>query len=136
MRLSDAVGYLKTNRMTKLLASVLAGARNIITFTQERANRVARFVRIVRAYRANVPVQTIVDEYGCSKSTVLRYARLAGLPVRQRGFERSVWTEVVRLYRAGVPIAEIARQCGVSQAYVSRTATEEGISRKKDRRRK
>jgi DNA invertase Pin-like site-specific DNA recombinase len=136
MRLSDAVNYVRTSRASRALSSMLDSVRSIITFTHERANRIARFVRIVRDYRNNVPVQTIVDEYGCSKSTVLRYARLSGQPPRPRGFERTVRTEVIRLYRANVPVAEIARQCGVSPAYVSKTATEEGISRKKNRRRK
>jgi DNA invertase Pin-like site-specific DNA recombinase len=136
LTLADAARYLRTSRASQPFLALFGQVKRVITFTHERANRLVRYVAIVRAYKNNVPVQTIVDEYGCSKSTVLRYARVAELPKRPKATTAaSVRAEVIRLYKADVPIAEIARQCNVSQAYISKTATEEGINRRNFRKR-
>lgn len=114
---------------------MLRKVRAIFTFTQERANRLKRYVRVVYAYKAGVPVKKIEDDYGCCRQTVLRYARLAGLPKRPKGFEPDVRRATISLYKSGVPIAQIQAQLGVSQAYISKTATEEGINRRNFKRR-
>ncbi|WP_334425559.1 hypothetical protein [Bradyrhizobium sp. AZCC 1620] len=104
--------------------------KRIVSFTQERANRLLRYVAITRAYRAGAPVQVIEDKYGCSRSTVLRYARLAELPKRPKHFDTDVRAAVIADYKAGkMSVAQIAAAHDVSQAYVSKTAREEGISR-------
>ena len=127
--LKIAAAHLRAPRLPRALLAIVESARRIFTFTQERANRLARFLRIVNAYRLGKPVQDIVAGYGCSRSTVLRYARLAGLEKRPKGFDPDLRNAVIALYRQGAPIAQIQAQLGVSQAYISKTATEEGINR-------
>lgn len=128
--LKSAAKYAKGQRAPKGLKALLAKIEKTLDFPTERANRLVRFVEIVAAYAAGQPVTAIERQYGCTKSTVLRYARIMGLPKRPRHFEVGVRTRVLRLYRQRLPIAEIARRCGCSQAYVSRTATEAGINRR------
>ncbi|MCA1455913.1 hypothetical protein I6F35_22360 [Bradyrhizobium sp. BRP22] len=101
-----------------------------LDFPAERANRLKRFIEIAVAYEAGHPVNTIEQRHGCTRSTILRYARIAGLPKRPRHFDVKTRRRVIRLYRAKLPVAVIAKRCMVSTAYVSKTATEEGIKRK------
>ena len=129
--LKIAAAHLRTPRLPRAVAALIERCRRVFSFTQERTNRVARFFRVVNAYRLGKPVQDIVAQYGCSKSTVLRYARLAGLAKRDRGFDPDLRAAVIALYQSGAPIAQIQAQLGVSQAYVSKTATEEGINRRR-----
>lgn len=131
IKLQTVADYVRTSRGPKLLLIILKNIKSVFTFTQERANRVKRFIRIVEAYKAGVPVKKIEETYGCSKFTVLRYARLAGLAKREKGFAPDVKRATISLYKDGLPIAEISARLGVSQAYVSKTATEAGISRYK-----
>ncbi len=129
LTLKNAAEYILTSKAPTGLLSILRRIRSVFSFTQERANRLARFVKIVRAYKAGQLVLDIEAEYGCSRHTVLRYARLAGLPKRQKGFDPDVRESVIAAYKAKKPIAEIAEKYKVSMAYVSKTATEEGINR-------
>jgi uncharacterized protein YerC len=130
LTLQSAADYVRTARAPKPLLAIIAAFRRVFTFTQERANRLSRFVIIANAYRRGQPVRDIEAKYGCSRNTVLRYARLAGLPKRDRGFEPGIRDAVIALYAQGKPIAQIQAQLGVSQAYISKTATEEGINRR------
>lgn len=113
--------------------AAIDAVRRVATFTEERHNRLARFVRVVAAYRSGRPVDLIARDYGCTRGTVVRYAKMVGLSRGQSLVRTTAETraEVVKLYLAGAPIKEIARQCDVSEAYVSRTATEEKINRRK-----
>lgn len=104
--------------------------KSVLDFPLERANRLVRFIEIVKAYQDGMPVADIESEYRCTKSTILRYARIMGMPKRPRHFDVSKRERVVRLYRQGIKIAVIAERCGVSEAYVSKTATEENINRR------
>jgi transposase-like protein len=124
------------SRMPRFLVSIIESVRRVFTFTHERANRLARYFKIVGAYKLGKPVRDIEAQYGCSRGTVLRYARLAGCDKRPRGFDPAVRSAVIALYQQGVPIAQIEAQLGVSQGYVSKTATEEGINRRKFKARK
>lgn len=128
--LNNAITYIKSGRASKALIDATARVRAILTFTQERANRVVRYLAITRAYAAGVALRDIEARWGCSRSTVLRYARSAGLAKRERGLPADTKAAVIALYREDRPIAEIAETCGVSQAYVSKTATEAGINRR------
>lgn len=130
INLKTVAEYVRTSRGPKLLLNILKNVRWVFTFTQERANRVKRFIRIVNAYKAGVAVLKIEKDYGCTKSTVLRYARLAGLPKRDKGFEPDVRRATISLYKDNIPIAQISAQLSVSQAYVSKVATEEQINRR------
>lgn len=132
--LEDAAKYWMTSRPTKAFLAFVAQVRRIFTFTEERANRLQRFPKVVDDYRSGLPVSDIEAKYGCSKHTVLRYARLAGLEKRPKG-DADRRRGIVALYQQGRPIAQIAAQMGVSQALVSKIATEEGINRRNFRRR-
>lgn len=127
--LQVAADYLRTGKVQQGFLAFVRTVKRIVTFTQERANRLTRFLAIVRAYKGGTPVKNIEEQYGCSRQTVLRYARLAGLPKRPKHFDQNIRRAVISLYRQGKPIAQIQAQLGVSQAYVSKTATEEGINR-------
>lgn len=126
--------FVQTGRAKKTLLRLLQRVRDVFSFTQERANRIKRFVLIVGAYKRGQLVQDIEAEYGCSRHTVLRYARLAGLAKRPRGFDPSIRKATIALYQQGKPIAQIEAQLGVSQAYISKVATEEGINRRNFKR--
>ncbi|MCW2195124.1 transposase [Bradyrhizobium elkanii] len=132
--LEDAARYWASSRPSKAFLAFVAQIRRIFTFTEERANRLQRFPRIVNDYRDGIPVADIEAKYGCSKQTVLRYARLAGLDKRPKG-DAERRRGIIALYQQGRPIAEIAARMGVSQALVSKIASEEGINRRNFRRR-
>lgn len=100
-------------------------------FETERLNRTPRFIEIVTAYQSGHPVATIVEKHKCSRNTVLRYARLAGLPKRPKHFNTAIRSEAIELLRSGAPLAEIATMLDVSKAYVSTVAKESGLSRYK-----
>lgn len=128
--LKHAADYVRTSRAPKPLAQLIAAVWRVFTFTQERTNRLARFVKIVAAYKLGKPVKDIEAQYGCSRQTVLRYARLAGCPKRPKHFDPAVRKAVIAMYQQDKPLAEIQARLGVSQAYISKTATEEGINRR------
>ncbi len=132
--LKHAAEYVQSGKRPNGLMRFLGLIKRIYIFTQERSNRLVRFVVITRAYAKGAPVQDIVTQYGCTRGTVLRYARLAGLPKRPKHFPAEIRAAVIRDYKAKVPVAEIAKLHKVSQAYVSRSAKEEGISRYSSRK--
>lgn len=129
--IQTAADFIRTNGPAPPeLAELIAVAANVVDFEAERANRPPRFIEVVGDYRNGVPVADIVKKYQCSKGTVLRYARMAGLPTRPKGFADNRRDLVIEMYKSNRPIAEIAAAMGVSQAYVSKTAVEEGINRR------
>jgi uncharacterized protein YerC len=128
--LEDAAKYWTSSRPSKAFLAFVAQVRKIFTFTEERANRLQRFPKIADDYRDGVPVATIEAKYGCSKQTVLRYARMAGLEKRPKG-DADRRRRIIALYQQGKPIAEISVQMAVSQALISKIATEEGINRRR-----
>lgn len=130
LTLQIAADFIRTARGPTTLLTILRRFRTIFSFTDERKNRLSRYVKIARAYKAGKPVRDIETEYGCSRHTVLRYARMADLPKRPKHFPEEIRRGVIAMYQQKKPIAEIAARFGVSQAYVSKTATEEGINRR------
>ena len=98
------------------------------------ARRTTRSMEIILRYGEGEPVRDIEEKYDCSKNTVLRLARSAGLSKRVKSFPTEVRNAVILLYKEKVPIAEIQARLGVSQAYISKTATEERINRRNFRR--
>src|SRR6185312_4699004 len=130
LTLATAAEYLRTSKAPRAFFSFVKQVTRIFTFTQERANRLVRYVEIVRAYKQGTPVQDIERKYGCSRQTVLRYARAADLPKRPKHFDPKIRAATIALYKQGKSIAEIQARLGVSQAYISKTATEEGINRR------
>jgi DNA invertase Pin-like site-specific DNA recombinase len=95
-----------------------------------RANRPPRFIEVVADYRNGVPVADIAKQYQCSRGTVQRYARMAGLPIRSKGFAEKRRTLVIEMYKSGRLVKEIAAAASVSHAYVSKVAVEEEINRR------
>lgn len=130
LTIQAAANFAKTSRASNAFTALLGMVRRIFTFTFERANRLRRCVEIIHLYAKGVPVRDIEDRYGCSKNTILRYARAAGLPKRRRGFPESVRIKALAMYKDKKPIAYIADKLDVSQAYLSKMATEEGINRR------
>lgn len=127
--LETAAAYLNGARTPNEFNAFLKQVKETIGFHEERANRLKRFLQIIYDYKNGVGVYEITCSYGCSKNTVLRYARIAGLPQRERSFGKGTRDEVIRLYRARIPVKQIAKDLKVSPAYISRTASEEGINR-------
>lgn len=110
------------------------GARHTVKsfdFEVERQNRPPRFIEIVEDYKIGLPVETIAAKFKCSRGTVNRYARLAELPKRIKGFGTPTETATLDLYKANIPIKEIAVALKVSEAYISKIASRNGISRYK-----
>lgn len=134
LTLQAAADFVRTSRGPALLLRIIKRFSSIFDFNVERQNRISRYVKITRAYARGKSVRDIESEFGCSKHTVLRYARMAELPRRQRGFDPEIRKKAIALYNQERPIAEIAALLGVSQAYVSKLATKEGINRRKFRR--
>lgn len=131
LTIQAAADYVRTSRGPKLLIALITRVRKIISFTKEHANRLPRYVRVTAAYKSGQPVRDIESKFGCARGTVLRYARMAGLPKRPKHFDAEIRKGVIAMYQQGKPVAEIEARLGVSQAYVSKTATEEGINRRK-----
>lgn len=127
--LQSAADYVRSSKASKAFLALLASVRRLMNFTQERSNRLSRFVVITRAYAKGEQVSSIEQRFGCSRTTVLKYARMAGLPKRPKHSPVEIRAAVIRDYKAKMPIAEIARLHDVSPAYVSKVAREEGISR-------
>jgi hypothetical protein len=139
MNLSDAANYMRTARAPKAFLEFIGGIKRIFSFAQERANRPARFVAVVHAYKKGEPVLKIQERFGCSLQTVNRYARMADLPKRPKHFPEDVRKAVIADYKRENPkldVAQIAERNSVSPAYVSKIAREEGISRYEPRPKK
>lgn len=130
MNLVDAANYIRTAKAPAGLLAFVGTIKRIFTFTQERANRLARYIAVTRAYKNGQPVKDIQNKFGCSPQTVLRYARLADLPKRLKHLPREIREAVLKDYKnPKLSVAQIAKLHGVSPTYVSNAANEAGISR-------
>lgn len=129
--LQTVADYVRTGRAIKALANLLRKHKSIIPFDVERDNRPPRYVAVIKAYRENLPIDEIANKFGCSKTTVHRYARMAGL---YRPRESTMRDGILALYQQGKPIAEIAARLGVSPALISKYANEAGIGRNPHRK--
>lgn len=127
--IKDAANFANSSRMPKAFQSIILSIRNIFTFTQERANRLKRCIAIIRSYKSGMLIRDIEIKYGCSRQTILRYARAAGIEKRPKHFPKEIRNAVIKDYKNKIEVAEIARLHNVSPAYVSKIAREEGISR-------
>lgn len=134
--LQDAADYWSNSKAPKPLIAIILAVRRVFNFDQERSNRLARFIKVVNAYKLGMPVDKIQEQFGCSKFTVLRYARLAGLSKRERGFDPKIKSSTIEMYRDGKSLDEIQALLGVSKAYISKTAVEAGINRRNFKKRK
>jgi len=132
--LKDAAEYVMTAKATTALLAAIASIKRIYSFTQERSNRAARYVAVLRAYRGGTPVQQMVVKYGCSRSTIIRYARMAELPKRPKHLPHEIKAAVLVDYaNPALSVIQIAELNHVSPGYVSKVAREAGISRYRPR---
>ncbi len=130
LTLKDAAEYLRTGKAPQLLLTFIMKIKRIFDFAQERANRPVRFLRVVKAYRNGKPVKDIEEEYGCSRNTVLRYARLAGLPKRPKSDDPERRAKIIKLSKVGgLSQKEIAVACNCSVSLVSIVEHEVGLKR-------
>jgi uncharacterized protein YerC len=139
VNLSDAASYIRTSRAPKAFLDFIGSIRRIFSFTQERANRPARFVAVTRAYQQGEPVKKIQDRFGCSLQTINRYARMSDLPKRPKHLPEDIRKAVIADYKRENPrldVVQIAERNSVSPAYVSKVAREENISRYEPRPKK
>jgi uncharacterized protein YerC len=127
--LKVAADYFQTARAPKAFFAFILQIRSVFSFYKERANRLARFLQIVHAYKNGKPVRDIEDEYGCSRNTVLRYARMAGLPKRPKSDDPERHAKIITLSKLGLPQAEVAKRCDCSVALVSKVEHAAGLDR-------
>jgi len=128
--LKVAAEYVQTSKASRAFLAVIMSVKRIFDFAQERANRPVRFLRVVRAYRNGKPVRDIVQEYGCSNNTVLRYARMAGLPKRPKTDDPERRAKIIKLSKqGGMSQVQIAKECNCSVALVSIVEHEAGLKR-------
>lgn len=128
--LKTAADYLQTAKAPRAFFAVTATVKRVFTFAQERANRPVRFLRVVRAYRNGKLVKDIETEYGCSRNTILRYARMAGLPKRPKTDDPERRAKIIKLSKqGGMSQKSIAAACGCSAALVSIVEHEAGLKR-------
>lgn len=98
---------------------------------RERALRTTRSMSIIQDYAKGRPVQDMVDFYECSRNTILRLARLAGLPKRPKCFPTKIKESTLVLLKRGVPLKDIQQKLKVSPAYASKLAKQHGLNRYK-----
>jgi len=131
LTLKIAANYFQTAKAPSAFFAIIKRVRSIFTFAQERANRPIRFLRVVRAYKNGKPVQDIENEFGCSRNTVLRYARMAGLPKRAKTDDPERRAKIIRMSKQSPRPSQttIAIACNCSEALVSIVEHEAGIKR-------
>jgi len=100
----------------------------------DRSRRHTRTLEIIIMYLNGVPIDKITDTFKMSRGQVLRYARLAGLPKRPKGFDPEIKAKTLKLYKDGMSLKRISARLGVSEAYISKTAHAEGLQLRKPRR--
>lgn len=93
-----------------------------LTMYHERAVRATRSLRILEMYALGVPVDMIAADFRCSRGTVLRHARQAGMAKRQRGLGEELLKLADKLIKDGKPFLQIAKRLNRSEAWVSHRA--------------
>jgi len=129
--LQHVADYMRTGKAIEALRKLLRRHQPIINFNIERDNRPPRYIEVVKAYRNGDRIDDIATRFGCSRGTVHRYARMAGL---FRPKESSVRDGIIAMYQLQKPIAEIATKFGVSPSLVSKYASEAKINRNPHRK--
>lgn len=127
--IKDVAKYVEKGTAPKPLLAILRGVLRIFDFEQERKNRLARFPKVVEAYKAGVPLEHIESKFKCSRNTIYRYVSMTGGPQR-RIESKKVQGAILARYAEGRPIAAIAAEFGCSQSFVSQTASKAGVNRR------
>lgn len=128
LRIKDAAQYIRTSKAGTALLAVLRTAARVFNFTEERHNRINRYMAVINAYQRGMPIREIEERFGCTKRTIYDYVEKAG--IERRSFVPSdVKAAVLRDYRLKIPLAKIADLHGVSLKYVHTVAREAGLRR-------
>src|SRR5262245_21116428 len=80
----DVTAYIKNGTASRALLAILRATTRVFDFGYERANRLRRFRLVTRDYSKGIPIDIIAAKYDCSRSTVHRHVRIAGLEKRDR----------------------------------------------------
>lgn len=128
MKLADAADFFLGKKVEATIRSLLLRTKSFFDFVRERQNRIVRFGKVCRDYRLGHPVKQIAKKYGCSTGTVIRYARLAGLPYRPKSDHKAV---VLAMLQLGKPYAEIAARTGLTLGAISMMAKRNNLHRYK-----
>lgn len=132
--LKDAADYFRTGKTVKAFLSLILSVKRIFTFKEERENRPARYVEILKAYEGGVPIEKILEKYGCSRATICRYVALAGMPKRHwKPRDEEMHDKILELSRKGLKQDQIARECKCSASLVRKVEKDAGIFRRKDK---
>lgn len=127
MTLKEVAELMKEKGIPKKLLSI----EHVYNFAQDRENRSIRFVRIVVRYQRGEKVLDIAERYKCSETTVKRYARLAGIPIRDKFMPVQIKGEVIRQLRLKLSLKAISQNLDVSESYISKVAKTVGLNRYK-----
>lgn len=128
---SDIGAYLSTGRAAQALIAILRAGTRVFDFGVERANRLRRFMLVIRDYARGDKVQDIADRYECSRGTVMRHARIAGLAKRDKSPVPGRKAGILADYVAGEPVQKIADKYDVAPSRVSQIAKEAGVLRRR-----
>lgn len=80
--LQQVASYIRTGKGTPEVVRAVKTNRHIITFLEELDNRAPRFVAMIDDYNAGILVNDILNKWGCCRTTLYRYLRMAGLKMR------------------------------------------------------
>lgn len=127
LTLQVVADFIRDRRIPRALLSLFRRFR-VFGYKLERDNRVARFNKIIKEYQGPASVESIAAKYQCNRSTVLRYARMAGLPPRPRTDDPERHAKILS-FGAKIPQEEIAKQCECSVSLVSQVEGAAGLVR-------
>lgn len=132
--LKDAAEYFKTAKAPQGFLALIRQIKNIFTFPQERANRLKRYGEVTKAYKDGMMITDIENKYGCSRHTIYRYAKLAGLPKRPKSDDPERHAKIIKLSREGKSQIEIAKLCNCTISLVSQIEHKAALGRYKNSR--
>lgn len=96
----------------------------------DHARRHQRTPRIAQRYADGVPVDDICNEFECARNTVLRIARMFGIPKRPKATDPERKARIIEAYKRGDAIKNIAARERVHASWVSHCARDAGILRR------
>jgi len=130
LRIKDVADYVRTCKANKVLLEVLRRTAHIFNFTEERYNRVNRYMAVINAYQRGTPLAEIEARFGCTKRTIYDYVEKAGISPRTF-IPADVKAAILQDYKTKIPVAKIAELHDVSIRYVQTAAREAGLRRNK-----
>lgn len=108
-----------------------------LSLQHDVARRIERSLNIIAEYKEGVVVENIADRYGVSRNTVLRLARMAGLPKRpKRKISDEHKATALRMLAQGELYSVIAKHVGASESWVHYLAMDHNLQRYRYKRRR